>query len=74
MRDLRYRAWDTVEFNMNAKNQYMTIKKMVYFELTGLDESFILSSCTYIKENTKVMQYTGLKDKQGKMIVIKLAK
>lgn len=58
MTPLRFRAWHTrLPFDRGF------LDELVEFDLTGLDENYIIDSGSYIEDDTVVMQATGLKDK-----------
>jgi uncharacterized phage protein (TIGR01671 family) len=73
MREIKFRAWDTRP-NMSSKRidealvKDGKLKKMVYFGLGRLDEDLIISSMSYLEGDYKLMQFTGLKDKNEKEI------
>jgi hypothetical protein len=63
-REIKFRVWNAWG-SMFEKNP---VKKMKYFDLTGLDGDFITSSGGYLHEGCNVMQYTGIEDKNGNKI------
>lgn len=57
MRDIKFRVWDKKENEMFYSNMYQNKTSMIY----GLGN--FLKECSDIEE--PIMQYTGLKDKNG---------
>jgi len=64
MREIKFRAWDTWESYSGQR----LVKEMVHFELGDMDEDYIIGAGTYLHKNVIVMQFTGLRDKNGKEI------
>lgn len=61
--ETKFRAWNTHRGAMIGETP--PINKMIYFDLFGLDENYIIADGFYIEKDTIVMEYIGLKDKQG---------
>ena len=55
-REIRFRVWDDDKIENKA-----TMDEMIYFDLSNVPEY-------YIGGNYHIMQYTGLKDKNGKEV------
>ena len=56
MREIKFRVW------LKQRD------KMVYFDLFEPDRDYIIKEEASVREGDPVMQYTGLKDKNGKEI------
>ena len=57
MREIKFRAWLKGVFNEGGD--------MVYFDLFSTDGNYIIKEGRSVREGDAVMQYTGLKDKNG---------
>lgn len=58
MTEIKFRAW-----NMYAVFKHNKIPRLIYFELTDLDEGYHDLSGTYLGTDTIIMPCIGLKDK-----------
>ena len=57
MREIKFRAW--------LKGVFDEEGDMVYFDLFSTDGNYIINEERSVREGDAVMQYTGLKDKNG---------
>ena len=57
MREVKFRAW--------LKGVFDEEGDMVYFDLFSTDGNYIIKEERSVREGDAVMQYTGLKDKNG---------
>lgn len=62
-----FRAFNTTRL-LPDKGEDPVLAEMVYFNITELDGTYIIPSGTYLEGDYSIMQLTGMKDKNGKMI------
>lgn len=61
-REIKFRAWNTYSLRDGIEKRLL---RMIDFKLGDTDEDLIISSMSYIDDETIIRRYIGLNDKNG---------